>query len=144
MKTMWLRVSLRWPAVIVVAGSVAAMLSACGNEDAPQAPFIPSTQVVATQTPRPDYPLEVACAGIGGTAVLTVTVGVEGKPTDVRLKFGSGNDALDKAAMARVPEWQFKPATRRGQPVPMSIQVPVKFTPPQVRPEACFTLEEKR
>ena len=62
---------------------VPALLAACGKADAPAEPFIPSTQVMATETPPPDYPFEVACAGIGGTTVLTVTVGVEGKPTEV-------------------------------------------------------------
>jgi periplasmic protein TonB len=135
------RVSSRTLMSIATAALVPALLAGCGKSGAPAEEFIPSTQVIATQTPPPDYPLEVACAGIGGTTVLTVTVGVEGKPTDVVLKHGSGNEALDKAALERVPSWQFIAATRRGQPVPMSIQVPVNFKPPAVRPDACFKLD---
>ena len=86
----------------VIAGTalvalVPALLAACGKADAPAEPFIPSTQVMATETPPPDYPFEVACAGIGGTTVLTVTVGVEGKPTEVVLAQSSGNRDLDRA-----------------------------------------------
>lgn len=130
----------------VIAGTalvalVPALLAACGKADAPAEPFIPSTQVMATETPPPDYPIEVACAGIGGTTVLTVTVGVEGKPTEVVLAQSSGNAALDKAALERVPSWQFQAATRRGEPVPMSIKVPVNFKPPVVRPDDCFKLD---
>lgn len=130
----------------VIAGTalvalVPALLAACGKADAPAEPFIPSTQVMATETPPPDYPIEVACAGIGGTTVLTVTVGVEGKPTKVVLAQSSGNAALDKAALERVPSWQFQAATRRGEPVPMSIKVPVNFKPPVVRPDDCFKLD---
>ena len=130
----------------VIAGTalvalVPALLAACGKADAPAEPFIPSTQVMATETPPPDYPFEVACAGIGGTTVLTVTVGVEGKPTEVVLAQSSGNAALDKAALERVPSWQFQAATRRGEPVPMSIKVPVNFKPPVVRPDDCFKLD---
>ena len=120
---------------------VPALLAACGKADAPAEPFIPSTQVMATETPPPDYPIEVACAGIGGTTVLTVTVGVEGKPTEVVLAQSSGNAALDKAALERVPSWHFQAATRRGEPVPMSIKVPVNFKPPVVRPDDCFKLD---
>ena len=119
-----------------------ALLVACGGKaDAPAEPFIPSTQVMATQTPPPDYPLEVACAGIGGTAVLNVTVGVEGKPTEVVLAHSSGNAVLDKSALERVPSWQFQAATRRGQPVPMSIKVPMNFKSPAERPSDCFKLD---
>ena len=130
----------------VIAGTalvalVPALLAACGKADAPAEPFIPSTQVMATETPPPDYPIEVACAGIGGTTVLTVTVGMEGKPTEVVLTQSSGNAALDKAALERVPSWQFQAATRRGEPVPMSIKVPVNFKPPVVRPDDCFKLD---
>ena len=135
------RVSSRTLVTLAAVALVPALITGCGKSAAPTEEFIPSTQVIATQTPPPDYPLEVACAGIGGTAVLTVTVGVEGKPTDVALKHGSGNEALDKAALERVPTWQFEAATRRGQPVPMSIQVPVNFKPPTVRPDACFNLD---
>ena len=126
---------------LALAALVPALLSACGKADAPAEPFIPSTQVMATQTPPPDYPFEVACAGVGGTAVLTVTVGVEGKPTEIVLAHSSGNAALDKAALERVPSWQFQAATRRGQPVPMSIKVPVNFKPPVERPADCFKLD---
>jgi len=118
-----------------------ALLVACGKTAAPTEEFIPSTQVMAMQTPPPDFPIEVACAGIGGTTVLTVTVGVEGKPTEVVLAQSSGNAALDKAALERVPNWQFQAATRRGQPVPMSIKVPVNFKPPVERPADCFKLD---
>lgn len=126
---------------VAFAALVPALLAACGKADAPAEPFIPSTQVMATQTPPPDYPFEVACAGIGGTTVLTVTVGVEGKPTEVVLAQSSGNAALDKAALERVPSWQFQAATRRGEPVPMSIKVPVNFKPPVERPADCFKLD---
>lgn len=129
----------RLPAVILLAA--AASLAGCGKEPAPSAPYLPPTQVIATDTPPPDYPLAVACAGVGGTSLLDVVVGVEGKPTQVQLVQSSGNAALDQAAQARIPEWQFKPATRNGQPVPTTIRVPVNFKPPAERPDDCFRLD---
>lgn len=127
----------RW----VVFVALAALSTACSKAVEPTEEFIPPTQVMATETPPPDYPIEVACAGIGGTAALMVTVGVEGKPTEVVLAGSSGNAALDKSALERVPSWQFQAATRRGQPVPMTIKVPVNFKPPAERPDECFKLD---
>lgn len=40
--------------------------------------------------------------------------------------------------------WKFKPATRGGQPVAQTIQVPVSFNVPQVRPDECFALDAGR
>lgn len=124
-----------------VAAWLTMLLTGCGAQAPSRAPAIASTQVAAVQTPKPAYPLELACAGIGGTVTLGITIGTAGKPTEVRLVQGSGNDALDRLAQQGVREWQFKPATRNGQPVTQAIQVPMSFKPPQVRPNECFALE---
>jgi protein TonB len=119
-------------------------LASCGKADAPAAQAAPaSTEVAAVHTPPPDYPIELACAGQGGTTVLKVVVGPEGKPTDVQIQQSSGQPALDQAAQTRVTQdWTFNPATRAGQPVATTIQVPVTFNPPQPRPDQCFALDE--
>lgn len=119
------------------------LLGACSGPKAPATQAIPSTELAAADTPKPDYPIELACAGISGTTVLAVTIGVHGKPTQVTLVQGSGNERLDKAAMDRVPAWKFKPASRNGQPVSQTIQVPVSFKPPAERPAECFALEAR-
>lgn len=129
---------------VLGAAMLAAMLMGCGDETTNQAPAIPSTQVAAVQTPKPAYPLELACAGIGGTVTLGLTIGPAGTPTEVRLVQGSGNDVLDRLAQEGVRDWQFNPATRNGQPLSQTIQVPMSFNPPQVRPDQCFALEAKR
>ncbi|WP_293707186.1 energy transducer TonB [Stenotrophomonas sp. UBA7606] len=128
----------------LVLGSLAAamLLSACG-EGQPDAPAIGPTEVAAVQTPPPDYPAELACTGVGGKSVLKVVIGPEGSPTDVSLVTSSGNSQLDDSAAARVREWKFKAATRNGQPVPTTIQVPVSFNPPDPKPDECFAIEER-
>lgn len=113
----------------------------CGGPSDNGAPVVPPTEVTAVSTPRPDYPIELACAGVGGEVVLGLTVGIDGKPANVQLVRTSGNAALDQAAIAGVDSWQFKPATRNGQPRTHDIQVPMNFRPPQVRPEQCFALD---
>jgi TonB family protein len=40
---------------------------------------------------------------------------------------GSGARELDRAAVEAVRRWRFAPATRGGQPVEGSVQVPITF-----------------
>jgi protein TonB len=47
----------------------------------PPAPPPPPTEVAAVKTPPPQYPLELACMGVGGTSTFKVTIGTDGKPT---------------------------------------------------------------
>jgi len=121
----------------------ATVLSACGGNDQPAAPAIAPPEVAAVQTPPPDYPAELACTGVGGKSVLRVVVGPQGTPTEVSLVTSSGNSQLDDSAAARVREWKFNAATRNGQPVPTTIQVPVSFNPPDPKPDECFAIEER-
>lgn len=116
------------------------LISGCGD-DAPVVAAIPSTPLTAVQTPKPDYPIELACANIGGTAVFNVVVGVEGKPVEVKLLASSGQAKLDASADAAVRTWIFEAATRNGKPVVQGLQVPVRFTPPAERPSQCFALD---
>ena len=127
----------------VLAGALT-VLAACGGPPNDAAvPSVPATQVTAQATPPPVYPPRLACAGIGGEVILRVSIGTEGKPTDVFTEKGSGQSMLDAAAVTAVRGWQFKPATRGGQPVATKIRVPVTFTPPVMRPDMCFQLDEQ-
>ena len=121
-----------------------ALLPGCTGSTPPAEPVPPSTAVAAIDTPPPQYPLEQACAGIGGKTVLSVEIGPDGTPDQVRLVTSSGNEALDRQAEEAVRGWKFRPATRAGQPVAQGIQVPVTFTPPNERPAACFALDAGR
>lgn len=124
----------------------AVLLSACGNAgqaDAPATPARAPTEVAAVNTPPPQYPIELACTGVGGTSTLKVVVGVDGRPSDVSQVSSSGNPQLDEQARSTVLGWQFKAATRNGEAVPATIQVPVSFNPPQPRPDECFAVEER-
>jgi protein TonB len=133
--------SLLKPAHGVMAIACSMALAACSADKAPPAPVIPSTELAAVDTPKPDYPLELACAGISGTTVLVVTIGIEGKPTQVQLSQSSGDERLDKSALERVPSWRFNPPTRNGKPFAKTIQVPVSFKAPAERPAECFALD---
>jgi protein TonB len=133
----------RFP-MLLAAAAIAVPLAGCGGPTAPVEPVPAPTPVAALDTPPPQYPLELACAGISGQTVLEVEVGAGGTPTNVVLVRGSGSDALDQLAEDAVQGWKFRPATRAGQPVAQTIQVPVNFNPPPVRPDACFALDAGR
>lgn len=134
------------PLACMMSAAVACSLAAgCGGgNDAPAPARPPSTPIAAVDTPPPDYPLALACAGVGGQSVLRVTVGPGGSPTRIDLARTSGNDELDRLARDAVQGWTFRAATRAGEPVAQVIQVPVNFTPPAVRPDACFALDAGR
>jgi protein TonB len=119
------------------------LASACGRQPDAAAPA-PPTEVTALETPPPQYPLDAACNGTGGVSTLKVIVGPAGTPSDVSVLRGSGTASLDEAAVAAVKTWKFKPATRAGQPVAQTINVPVNYPAPQVRPDACFALDENK
>ena len=131
------RIRIVLPALAVLA------LSACQPQQ-PPAPAVPTTELLAVDTPPPGYPEELACDNVGGQVVLAMTVGTDGRPSAVEVLHGSGVAALDKAALEGVRQWRFKPATRGGQPQSSKLQVPVNFRPPQVRPQSCYVLDEQR
>lgn len=118
-------------------------LAGCGPSEPPAPPPPPPTEVAAVKTPPPQYPLELACMGVGGTSTFKVTIGADGKPSEVALLTGAGNPQLDELARTAVQGWQFKAATRNGAAVPATIQVPVSFNPPQRKPDQCFAIEER-
>ena len=112
---------------------------------APEAPPAdPPTELMAVDPPPPAYPEALACDDVGGQTVLAVTVGPEGRPTNVRVKQSSGQPELDTAAVEGVKAWQFRAATRAGQAISSDLQVPVTFKPPTMRPDRCFALDEER
>lgn len=129
----------RYPSLLECAAGIAvlAIVSACNPAD-PQVTTVTSTEVMAIATPPPDYPLEQACSDVGGMVKMKVVVGPGGRATEVTVLSGSGVPVLDQAAQEAVRAWEFKPATRNGQPVSQTIQVPMSFTP---TPESELCLE---
>jgi protein TonB len=98
----------------------------------------------AVETPPPDYPEALACAGVGGTVQLRVNIGTDGRIGQVEVQQGSGNADLDAVAAKAVRAWTFRPAMQMGQPVAKWIAVPMTFHVPQPRPEHCFVLDEQQ
>jgi protein TonB len=123
----------------------AGMTIAAGCGEAPPSVSRPApTPPLARDTPPPVYPEALACDGIGGQVIVRLRLGVDGRPADVRVQSTSRYAPLDAAAVEAVRGWQFAPATAAGKPTTTTIQVPVTFTPPTMRPERCFVLDEER
>ena len=125
------------PPMLLLAGVLA--MSACAKKQEESAtPLIAPTELAAIDTPPPAYPAEAECNSDGGTTVLRVTIEKDGVPARVSQVQGSGNAALDKAALEAVQTWQFRAATRNGKPVSHTINVPVTFPPVLEKPTRCF------
>jgi protein TonB len=71
------------------------------------------------------YPKVAEMANVEGTVVISATIDTEGKVTYPKIV--KSIPALDKAAIETVSQWEFKPATRDGHPVPVVVTLSVEF-----------------
>jgi protein TonB len=62
---------------------------------------------------------------IEGEVILRVEVSATGHLISVTIARSSGNDILDQAALLVVRHWRFSPATRGGEPIAGTAEVPI-------------------
>lgn len=74
----------------------------------------------------PQYPQSARENGIQGTVIIQALVGRDGHVQDARIAHSI--PGLDDAALTCVRQWEFKPASNKGQPVAVWVAIPVKFT----------------
>ena len=91
--------------------------------------------VATNAEPAVRYPPALFDQGVEGTVLLRLFVDAGGRvvPESTRVAEGSGQPALDSAALAAVPRMTFAPARRRGIPVPSAFMQPVYFRHPEAR-----------
>ena len=75
----------------------------------------------------PAYPPLARLRGYQGVAILFVEVLADGRVGQVAIKRSAGHEILDRTALEAVRTWRFEPGRRDGQPVTMSVAVPVRF-----------------
>ncbi len=82
---------------------------------------------IAEQSPAPRYPLQALRRGEHGKVLVRVEVDADGKPSAVSIAQSSRSRVLDRAALAAVKRWRFRPAQVDGKPVAGSVVVPIEF-----------------
>jgi TonB family protein len=85
------------------------------------------TAPLPLNAPKPHYTEAARKAKITGTCVVRVIVDAEGKPRDAKI-VKSLDPGLDQQALNAVMQYRFKPAMRRGQPVPVQIALEIGFS----------------
>jgi periplasmic protein TonB len=93
-------------------------------------PFRPGSGIEAPRLLREvkaEYTEDARRRNIKGDVVLEIVVRSDGNVGDVRVLQGLGG-GLESRAIAAVRQWKFAPATRRGQPVDVLVEVAVEFT----------------
>ncbi len=73
----------------------------------------------------PDYSARASEHHVEGEVILRVEVSSTGNLISVTIARSSGNDVLDQAALLVVRHWRFTPATRGGEPVAGTAEVPI-------------------
>jgi TonB family protein len=77
---------------------------------------------------QPEYTPEAIRAKVEGSVLLQAVVRTHGVPEDISVvrsldqKYG-----LDQQAIAAVRQWRFSPGERNGRPVPVLVQIEIKF-----------------
>jgi TonB family protein len=76
--------------------------------------------------PDPEYSAEALDVKYEGFCVLSVVVGSDGRPRDIKIVQELGH-GLDEKAVEAVKEWKFEPAMKDGKPVAVQTYVQVQF-----------------
>jgi len=77
-------------------------------------------------SPDPEYTKEARKAKHQGLCVLSLIVGADGRPRDIRVARSLGM-GLDEKAVEAVQRWRFEPAKKDGKPVAVVINIEVTF-----------------
>ncbi len=105
-------------------------LAAAGTELGQPGPSGPAVQLAIPlylKNPRPEYPELARRRRFQGTVLLEVLVKKDGRPGDVKISRSSGHPSLDRAALAAVKKWVFKPGSKNGKAMEMRVKIPIRF-----------------
>jgi protein TonB len=74
-----------------------------------------------------EYPRASKILDEQGVVMLSVRIGIDGRPLEIILGASSGHSRLDQAALAAVAHWRFRPVTRDGVPIEAWTKLPIAF-----------------
>ncbi|MGQ9534349.1 MAG: TonB family protein [bacterium] len=99
----------------------------------PPTPAPPKPSVITNPVPIkqviPKYPEAARAIGATGRVTVKVIVGIDGKVKSATIYSSFGNPACEDAALTAAKQWEFKPATKDGEPFEKSITIPFEFKP---------------
>jgi len=75
---------------------------------------------------EPKYSSEARKAGLQGSVLVSLVIGADGIPQNVKVLRGLGL-GLDEKAVEAVQGWKFQPAKKAGEPIAIPAQVEVNF-----------------
>ena len=87
---------------------------------------------VATHASDPGYPIELMRKNVQGTVTLSAVIHTDGHVGEVKVVTGL-DDRLDEYACHALLKWQFLPALKNGEPVPLQAVVIIPFKPTRGR-----------
>lgn len=118
--------------MVVAVTALVACGGSRGDENAPEQTVGFEPPVVTNASAPVEYPADLYESGVEGTVLLHLFVDAEGSvvPDSTRVAEGSGEPALDSAALTGVAYMEFAPARRDGIPVATSFLQPVHFRQP--------------
>jgi protein TonB len=78
---------------------------------------------------KPDYTREAMQAKIQGSVYLSVVVLASGEVGDITVTRSLDKaHGLDEEAVKAMRQWTFEPGTRDGNPVPVEVEIEMRFT----------------
>jgi len=86
-----------------------------------------SSPAVLIRSVNPRYPTQAQRARTEGYVVLSFTVTTDGSTSAIKVVDAQPRHVFDRAAIDAVERWQFKPATRGGQPVTSTVTNRINF-----------------
>lgn len=75
----------------------------------------------------PPYPVSARLRGHEGVVLISAEILSEGRVGSVKIKSSSGYGSLDQSALEAVKAWKFDPARKMGKPVPVRVDIPIRF-----------------
>lgn len=80
------------------------------------------------EPPRPPaYPSQARRRNQQGVVLIEVRLDRQGGQKALKVLRSSGIDSLDRAALAAISGWRFRPETHNGKAVPSRVHIPIQF-----------------
>lgn len=76
----------------------------------------------------PTYPMIARKRGHQGVVLISAKIETDGSVKTIQVKQSSGYQLLDNSALQAVSKWKFVPGRKMGTPVPMWVDIPIRFS----------------